>query len=235
VLLKVCGVWGRSAAQDIEALAGAGADLVGLWHAVGGGEADLPASELVTLARAARDSAIEPVVVTFERDAEALARVVRRTGATWLQLHAFQLPWVVRALRRGPRGSELTIVKVLHVRGDRCVDLPLVAAYEQAGVDAFLLDVTTDDGRVGSTGRQMSPEAAASVAERIERPFLLAGGISARNPGRYAGLACLERFVGIDIGTGARNRDGHIDPLRVEAIDRAWRGGGNRERDVLVR
>jgi len=232
VLLKVCGVWGEGAARDVEALATAGADLVGLWHGVGGGEADLPASELVGLVGAARDSAVEPVIVTFEHDAEALARIVRRTGATWLQLHAFQLPGVVKALREGPRGPELTIVKVLHVRGDRCVDLPLVPAYERAGVDAFLLDVTTDDGRVGSTGRRMSPEAAARVAERIDRPFLLAGGISAAGQSRYAGLASLERFVGIDVGTGARGRDRHIDPRRIEAIDRAWRGG---ERDDVLR
>ena len=56
----------------------------------------------------------------------------------YVQLHAYQLPKVVQALRRPGRH----IVKVLHVRGARCVEERLIGAYERAGVDTFLLDVT---------------------------------------------------------------------------------------------
>jgi phosphoribosylanthranilate isomerase len=223
MLLKVCGVWGASADQDIEMLAAAEVDLVGLWHGVPGGEADLPAAELVRLAAVARANSIEPVIVTFESDAAALGRLVRASRVSWVQLHAYQLPSVVKDLRASVRRRRLTIVKVLHVRGGRCVDLRLVPAYERAGTDAFLLDVTSD-GQVGSTGEPIPAEVASSVAGRLQRPFFLAGGISAAGRWRYRELSRREGFVGIDVSTGARDAGGRLRLRRIQAINSAWRG-----------
>jgi len=224
VLLKVCGVWGGTAERDIEMLAAADVDLVGLWHGVPGGDADLAVSELARLATVARENAVEPVVVTLASDGAALARVVRKVGARWVQLHAYQLPAVVKQLKASLRRRRVTVVKVLHVRGERCVDLRLARAYERAGVDAFLLDAATDDGRVGSTGRAIPPEVASTVAGELTRPFFLAGGISAAGRRRYRELTRHEGFVGIDVSTGARDEEGRLARARIEAINRAWRG-----------
>lgn len=234
MLMKVCGVFGASAERDLEMLGRAGVDLVGLWHGVPGGEADLTTAELVRLADVARENAVEPVVVTFESDARSLADAVRRSRARWVQLHAYQLPSVVKQLKEAIRRPRLTVVKVLHVRGDRCLDLRLARAYERAGVDAFLLDAATEDGRVGSTGESIAPEVAAEVASQIDRPFLLAGGIDAARRWAYRDLERHESFVGIDVSTGARDERGRLRIRRIETINRAWRGGVGEERHVVL-
>lgn len=224
MLIKVCGIRGETAERDVAMLAGAGVDLVGLWHGVRGGRGDLPRAELVRIAAAARARGVEPVIVTFESDAAALARTVRESGVRWVQLHAYQLPKVVRELRASVRRLGVKLVKVLHVRGRRCVDLRLVAAYERAGVDAFVLDVAMPDGRVGSTGETIAPDVAAAVAGALSRPFLLAGGISAAASRRYEELTRRRGFAGIDVDTGARDAAGRLRAQRIQAIDRAWRG-----------
>ena len=76
---------------------------------------------------------------------------------------------------------------MLHVKGGECVEAPLIGAYEKAGVDVFLFDVVSDDGRVGSTGQAIDPAVVAPLADKLTRPFLLAGGISAANRGRVRG------------------------------------------------
>jgi phosphoribosylanthranilate isomerase len=221
MLLKVCGVCGESAGRDIEMLAAAEVDLVGLWHGVRGGAAELSMGELVRLAAAAREKGVEPVLVTLEHEVSALAAVLRTSKMTWIQLHAYQLPSVVERLKVSLR-HRVTIVKVLHVRGDRCVDLPLVRDYERAGADAFLLDVTNRDGQVGSTGESIPLPVASSVAGQLNRPFLLAGGISATSRWKYRELMGRARFAGVDVSTAARGADGRLCSRRIETIRRAW-------------
>jgi phosphoribosylanthranilate isomerase len=222
--IKVCGIAGETAERDIELLARARVDAVGLWHGVPGGDADLSRRELVRYAGVARAHEVEPVIVTFESDAAALGRAVGESGARWVQLHAYQLPRVVHELKTSVRRLGVNVVKVLHVRDNRCVDLRLVAAYERAGVDAFLLDVATHDGRVGSTGESIPPDVTADLAGHLSRPFYLAGGLSATERGSYEELTRHPGFAGIDVHTGARDAVGRLRAQRIDAIDQAWRG-----------
>ena len=78
------------------------------------------------------------------------------------------------------------MIKVLHVRGGACIEERLIGVYEKAGVDVFLFDAVSEDGRVGSTGQTLDAEVVASLAEGLTRPFLLAGGISAENREEFA-------------------------------------------------
>lgn len=236
MLIKVCGVGGPAAERDVELLAAAGVDLVGLWHGVPGGHADLRRDELARVAAGARAHGLEPVLVTFGHDGAALARSARASGATWVQLHAYQLPRVVAELKRSLRGLDVRVMKVLHVRDQRCVDLRLADAYVRAGVDAFVLDVATAAGRVGSTGESIAPAVAARVADRLGRPFVLAGGIGAAASERHADLMLRPGFAGIDVDSGARDDDGRLQRGRIAAIVEAWRGAAPREeRHVQLR
>ena len=174
--------------------------------------------------------------MTFGRDAAALARAARDSGATWVQLHAYQLPHVVAELKQSLRGLGVKVMKVLHVRGQRCLDLRLADAYARAGVDAFALDVATADGSVGSTGESIAPAVAASVADRLSRPFFLAGGIDAASSERYGDLLRRPGFAGIDVDSAARDGEGRLQRGRIKAIDEAWRGAAPRgERRVGLR
>jgi phosphoribosylanthranilate isomerase len=147
-----------------------------------------------------------------------LARAVEVSGIEWVQLHGYQQPGVVRALK----ALGTTVVKVLHLRDGECVERALIRAYQRAGVDVFLLDALSADGRIGSTAQTIDPSAAERIAEASERPIMLAGGLTASNAARYRPLTGHPRFFGIDIDSGARDANGHIDKDRVAEIRDQW-------------
>ncbi|MET0132664.1 MAG: hypothetical protein ABW215_03635 [Kibdelosporangium sp.] len=219
-LLKVCGATTRA---DVELLANAGADLVGLWHGVPDGPAERSVEQVAALAEAARSTGIlEPMLVTFLSDVDILRQIVERTGIQWIQLHAYQMPGMVRGLRSAVP-DELTIVKVLHLKRGKCLERPLIKAYEQAGTDVFLLDVVTDDGQIGSTGQRLQASDVVGLVPSFSKPFLLAGGISAHNSGDYQAVVEHPQFHGIDVDTGARDRSGRFEGRNITEISRGWR------------
>ncbi|MFD9905940.1 N-(5'-phosphoribosyl)anthranilate isomerase [Streptomyces sp. NPDC059063] len=234
MLLKVCGATSR---DDLALLSAAGVDLVGLWHGVPGGPADLPLGRFAALAQACRAAppgaghpAPEPVLVTFLGDPAALVEAARTAGVRWLQLHGYQSPGVVAALKRGL--PQATVVKVLHVSGDACVERPLLASYERAGTDVFLCDATSAQGRIGSTGLCLDPDVVIDLAEATTRPFLVAGGISAANRARYEKVAAHPRFAGVDVDTAARDATGAFCAAGVHSIRQHWRAAGDMEKVV---
>lgn len=222
MLVKVCGA--RTEA-DLEVLRAAGVDLAGLWHGVPGGHADLDLATAARLAAAARDEGgPEPVLVTLRDDPGAVAAAVRATGVRWVQLHGYGRPVSVRRLRDA-LGPGVALVKVLHLTGDGCVEAGLAAAYGRAGTDLFLLDRVGPGGRVGSTGLPVPDAVAAGAAAGLDRPFLLAGGVSAAGAGPFPGTVALPGFAGIDVDTAARGAGGSLCPARVAAVRAAWSRG----------
>ncbi len=218
MLVKICGA---TRPEEVARLAAADADLVGLWYGVRHGHADLTLDALVALsAAAASHGGPRPVLVTTESDVDLLVRAVVRAEVGWVQLHGYQPPGAVHALRAAC--PELTVVKALHVRDGVCVEQPLVGAYERSGVDVFLLDSLTGSGRLGSTGLTVDPEAALAIADRLHRPFLLAGGLTAANAARFRRVTAHPRFLGIDVDGAARGEDGRIDRDRVATIREHW-------------
>lgn len=218
--VKVCGAVHDA---ELDILAAAGVDLVGLWYGVPGGPHDLPLDRWVELAAAAVQKPAA-VLVTFAKDADLLGDALAAADAGWIQLHGYQSPGLVRKLKA--RAPDVRVLKVLHVKGGECLEGSLVGAYERAGVDAFLLDVVADDGRVGSTGLALDPAVATAVTAGFNLPFLIAGGISEANRDRYVPLTEHPRFMGIDVDTNARGGDGRISAQRVDAITQAWRADG---------
>lgn len=227
-LLKVCGA---TSTADVALLAESGADVVGLWHGIPDGYAELPLPDLATLAGAARSAGIEPMLVTFAKDVGMLTAVLRLTGIRWVQLHAYQLPATVAGLHAALPG-ELTVVKVLHLRSGSCLERPLIKAYERAGTDLFLLDTLTADGQVGSTGHALDATDALTVAEHFQRPFLLAGGLSAGNRQDFTTVTAHPRYAGIDVDTAARDHNGRLTRSAVRGIARAWQTGQHSRDEV---
>lgn len=216
--VKICGA---TRVEDVELLAGAGADFVGLWHGVPRGHAEVGADTLARLAAAARGTGrTRPILVTLESIVERLTRMVSQAKVKWVQLHGYQQPGTVRALKAAC--PDVTVLKVLHMRGGVCVEQALISAYERAGVDMFLFDALAADGRVGSTAQTIDPDAAVRVAERINRPFMLAGGLTADNSARYQRLTSHPRFFGIDVDSATRDAGGRFDARRVAQIRRKW-------------
>jgi phosphoribosylanthranilate isomerase len=222
--LKVCGIVEPA---EIDTLAAHGVDLVGLWLAVPGGPHDLPLERWRALAQRAAETegGPAPVLVTFTKDAEVLRAALESAPVQWVQLHGYPTPGFVRKVKAiaGMDGDPIRVIKVLHVKGGECVEASLIGSYEKAGVDVFLFDVVSDDGRVGSTGQELDPAVVAPLLDKLTRPFLLAGGISAENRARYENLAAHPLFLGVDVDTNARGAEGKIDADHVAAISRAWK------------
>jgi phosphoribosylanthranilate isomerase len=220
ICVKVCGIVEPA---EIATLAAQRVDLVGLWLAVPGGPHDLPAERWRALAEEAvqTENGPAPVLVTFTKDAELLREALSSAPVEWVQLHGYPTPGFVRKVKA--IGPHVKVIKVLHVKGGECVEASLIGSYEKAGVDVFLFDTVSEDGRVGSTGLSLDADVVAGLVDRLTRPFLLAGGISAENRDRYEQLTSHPLFFGIDVDTNARGSGGRIDSDRVEAITRAWR------------
>ncbi|WP_103500686.1 MULTISPECIES: N-(5'-phosphoribosyl)anthranilate isomerase [unclassified Streptomyces] len=217
-LLKVCGA---TTEAEVRAARAGGADLLGLWHGVPGGRSDLTAERLTALAAATREGdGPVPVLVTFAHDAEAIAETALAAGVRWLQLHAFQPPSTVAALRA--ELPDAMIVKAVHLQDGRCLERPLLSAYAHTGTDLFLVDTTTADGRVGSTGVSAPPEAVRALLPALERPFLLAGGVRADARGRYAEVTGHPGYRGVDVDSAARGPDGLLDRDAVARLVHAW-------------
>jgi phosphoribosylanthranilate isomerase len=221
--VKVCGI---TEPAELEVLASQGVEFVGLWLAVPGGPHDLDQATWRALAeRAAAGKAPEPVLVTFTKDVELLRAALADAPVHWVQLHGYPTPGTVRKIKA--IAPEVKVIKVLHVKGDECVEASLIPSYEKAGVDVFLFDAVSEDGRVGSTGESLDPEVVAVLADKLTRPFLLAGGISAANRSRYRRVIEHPLFLGIDVDTNARGQDGKIGTDNVAAISRAWKTRDN--------
>jgi phosphoribosylanthranilate isomerase len=229
--VKVCGI---VEPPELDVLAAQGVDFVGLWWGVPGGPHDLDHTRWRELAHAAVPTGVTPVLVTFAKDAEQLRETLDGSPVRWIQLHGYPTPGTIRKIKAiATGGHPIKVIKVLHVKGGECVEASLIGSYEKAGVDVFLFDVVSDDGRVGSTGQAIDPAVVAPLADKLTRPFLLAGGISATNRGAYGSIAAHPRFLGIDVDTNARAANGKISSRNVEAISRAWKDGAAGSSDRL--
>lgn len=216
--VKVCGV---TEPAEIAGLESSEADFAGLWYGVPGGPADLSLDSWRALV--AETETVAPVLVTFLKSADELGQALEGSGVEWVQLHGYQSPGLVRKLKR--LDPPARVMKVLHVRDGECLEESLIGAYEDAGVDVFLFDPISAEGQVGSTGQTLDPELVLAVADKLERPFLLAGGLSADNASTYEAVAAHPRFYGVDVDTNARGSDGKLSGERVAAIVSAWRAG----------
>ncbi|MBV9141490.1 MAG: hypothetical protein JO115_11325 [Pseudonocardiales bacterium] len=215
--VKICGA---TRPADIDLLAAAGVDLVGLWHGVPGGHAELGVGALAALVHAAASAGLRPVLVTLQSTAAAIRPVLSAARLGWVQLHGYQPPGTVHALKTAD--ESLRVIKVLHVRAGDCPERALIGAYERAGADYFLLDSVTEHGGLGSTARPLDVPVVLALAERISRPFLLAGGITADRAGQLREISGHPCFRGVDVDTGARDSNAHLDPTRIAEIRRAW-------------
>lgn len=216
--MKVCGV---TEPAEIDVLAAQPVDFAGLWYGVPGGPSDLSLDEWREFGAAAvATPRLTPVMVTFLKDIEALREAIETSDVRVVQLHGYQTPGLVRKVKE--ISNDVRVLKVLHVREGECVESRLISGYEKAGVDVFLFDAVSADGRIGSTGETLDAGLVATLAEDLERPFLLAGGISASNRDDYDAVVADHRFLGIDVDTNARGADGKIAAENVEAICRAW-------------
>ena len=114
----------------------------------------------------------------------------------------------------------------------RCVEERLIEAYERAGVDSFLLDVTSGRRPRRQHGRgRCRPTSRRASRSRLTRPFYIAGGHHRR---RSLGIRRAARASGLPRHRRQHRRARSHGP-RVLAADRGDRRGVARCRPSLTR
>lgn len=216
-------VCGSREEADIDLLVKAGVDAIGLITEV---KQVLPCNLSGAQARrlAARiPPLISVVLILTEERVEEVHRLVEHVRPDAVQLHGFNRPEEVAALKEK---VPVRVVKTVHLQGARALAQPeggaleaLVAGYLEAGADAILLD-SYHEGKVGATGRTVDFQVARHLRDAIwPRPLLLAGGLDAGNVGEAIRRV---RPFAVDVFTGV-TREGRLDPLKVREFVAAVR------------
>ena len=189
--VKICGV---TTVEDVRAVAAAGADAVGV---VAGVDVDTPRE--VTPDRAADLVAAAPpfcsTVLVTTRDAADAAGLADRVGADHVQVHGLDGPDAVGTV------ADRTDARVVAAVG---ADEPALARRLAPPADALLVDTPAPDGG-GGTGETHDWTATRDLADGIDAPAILAGGL---DPDNVAQAVRTVEPYGVDVASGVERAAG---------------------------
>jgi len=167
--VKICGITSK---EDALMAAGYGADAVGVINVK-----ETPRYVDLGTAREIFDALpvfISKVVVAMPQSIEE-ALEIEETGADYIQLHGNESLDFVRELKEK---SRLRIIKKISV-DENCI----INSERYSGIaDAILLD-TKVKGMSGGTGKVHDWDISREIVESINKPVILAGGLSPENVG----------------------------------------------------
>lgn len=199
--VKVCGL---TTGSDRDAAVGAGADALGFL-------VDVPVETERELApdRAAEliDGAppfVTTVLVTMPDAADRALELVEVTGADAIQLHN-DLP--VGAVESVAERGGVPVLKAIDAD-------PEAAARYAPVADALLVDARTAEG-AGGTGRQSDWAKAAEIRQAVDRPVVLAGGLT---PDNVADALAAVGPYAVDVSSGVERAEGRKDHDAIRAF-----------------
>jgi len=154
--------------------------------------------------------AAKTVLITYLMDAAETLELCRFLGVDGVQLHGAMPLAEVRRLRQA--APELFLIKSLVIglgHGGGEADLTAEAQAHAPFVDAFLTDTfDPGSGASGATGKTHDWAVSRRLAQVLEKPLILAGGL---NPGNVARAIAQVRPAGVDAHTGLENAAGDKD------------------------
>ncbi len=202
VRVKICGI---TSADDACAAVGAGADALGFMFYE-------PSPRCVTPEQAAAIIAKLPthvakVGVFVDADEAAVRTTAAMAGLDTLQFHGSEPPEFCARF-------ELRTIKAFRVKDSG--SLGQLPDYE---TDAWLLDSYVQ-GVPGGTGERFNWDLAVE-AKRLDRPILLAGGLTPENVGEAVGQVTP---YGLDVSSGVEAAPGRKDAAKVAAFIASAKG-----------
>ena len=207
--IMVCGSKDES---DIEMLADAGVDAIGLITEVSQDiSCNLSREQARKLSLFIPPMTTSVLIITEER-IEEICRLADYVRPNVVQIHGFNPPEDLFYLKEK---LGVKMIKTLHLDGESIIDgdnqPEIIRSYLDAGVDAILLD-TYSNGKVGSTGRTSDLKTASCIRDMIQpKPFIIAGGL---NAGNVADVIKGVKPFAVDVYSGV-NRQGSLDPQKV--------------------
>lgn len=202
-LVKICGI---NAPDAYDAAFAAGADLVGFVF-----YPPSPRSVTPDLAAALAGEAGGPLRVGLFVDPadHLLAAVLGKLRLDLIQLHGAEPPDRVAAIRET---FGVPVMKVFGI-GD-AADLARVRV-EQHAADWLMLDAKPSPAASLPGGNAEAFDWALLAGLSLERPWLLAGGLTAENVAQAIGIAAP---TGVDVSSGVERARGIKDPARIAAF-----------------
>ena len=160
---------------------------------------------------------VQPVCITYETSPREVVALCRALGVHCVQLHADLPSEEGAALLKEVKklAPNLFLIKSLIVRSDP-QGLAEAASLWQEHADAFITDTyDPHTGASGATGKTHDWDVSRSLAGRINRPLILAGGLGPDNVARAIRYV---RPAGVDAHTGLEDALGRKDPALVRAF-----------------
>ena len=213
--VKICGT---TESSELSMLDEAGVDYAGLWFLVPDGKYSLNQQQFSQLSHTPLRQ-LKCIGVTTENNPDAIARFVKDSNLSGVQLHGFQLPKEVQMIKS--RLGDCEILKVLHIQKGKCLEKPLLKEYAKSGADAFILDNFISREKSGSTGEKIPAQTVKELVDILgaERLFL-AGGLDGDE---IRSIRPNIPLFGVDIDSGARIAS-KINKSRVRSIVAAAHG-----------
>ncbi|PKN07456.1 MAG: phosphoribosylanthranilate isomerase [Deltaproteobacteria bacterium HGW-Deltaproteobacteria-8] len=159
--------------------------------------------------------AAKTVLITYLQDAAETLKLCRYLGVDGVQLHGAMPVAEVRRLREA--APALFVIKSLVVgltgREEGEAGLLAEAQAHTPFVDAFLTDTFDPvSGASGATGKAHDWAISRRLAQTLDKPLILAGGLNADNVARAIAAV---RPAGVDAHTGLENAFGDKDEVLV--------------------
>lgn len=210
ILVKICGL------NDPRAVAAAvdgGADLVGVVFFAKSPRAVTPEQAAELLAEVPRR--IKRVGLFVDADDALFDRVLKRVRLDMLQLHGHEPPERVAALRDT---WGLPAMKAIGVSASG--DLDAATPYLDVA-DRLMFDAKPPKGATRPGGNAVAFDWTLLAGHRWKLPWMLAGGLNARNVARAIKLSGARA---VDVSSGVESAPGVKDPKKILNFIRAAKG-----------
>lgn len=207
-MIQIAGVIDQKEADD---LVDCGATLLGFPLRLPVNTEDLTEAEAKSIIKGL-GKGIDAVLITYQNDAEEIARFCQEMGTTFIQLHGEISKCALEKLRK--IAPELTIFKSL-VTGKYSLE-ELLQSVKQLSpcVDAFITDsFDPKTGATGATGKLHDWSISRALVEASPKPVILAGGLTPENV--YEAIITVKP-AGVDTHTKVEAPDGRKDLAKVK-------------------
>ncbi len=201
VKVKVCCI---SSPEEARLAVSFGVAAIGMVDETPSGEGRIPLEEVARIVREVPPS-VGTFLLTSVRDVDRLEEIYRGTGVNTLQLWDGLTAEDYRRLRGRVPG--ISIAQSIHVQDESAVEC---ARAVSSLVDAFVLDSANPEPPFrwqSPGGRTHDWEISRRIADAVDVPVILAGGLTPDNVCRAIRVV---RPFGVDVCSGVRS-DGRLD------------------------